>query len=606
MGLRTHTKQNITLVRKQVMLENAKTTSPNRVLYLITLLFICRAASLRGAEMFYDDRPLIATGQQHALVEDGTKMTSAAGTNTLTKGRKTPSLVYQGRLYFFCCQRHMRDFQADPDKYVKDVKPPNGKDISNIPVLNMMWGSSTDQPVIATNSQHALVEDRTMMTSPVSGETIFKSRRTPSAVYEDRLYFFCCQEHLRKFHANPGRYARSVVPPNGTRIKDIIERNRKRLQRIDKVLIAANQQHGLIADGTKIFCPVIGKPLTKRPGTPAALYKGKIYYFSSNAGMRKFAAAPDGYTKNVKAPNGMNVDIVAGLRSDSGRSGDHLLAATDEQHAVVENGTSLISPVSEQPITKVYRTASAAYKGRIFYFCCNVDMRKFQINPERYIPDVIPPNGISIAEGLKEARLREQWQQEAEMMVYEIEIGSSPVLGPADAAVTIVEFTDFQCPFCVREWPKIKKVLNDYIGKVRLVFKHYPLNFHAKARPAHAAAEFANLTKGVEAFWKMHDMIIANPKDLEPATLRRYAELLGLNLAEFDKLMADPSRIDELLKTDITDAADYGVSGTPTVFINGLKLDPRTAENYRSRIDEIIAENTHVESANDQMCELNE
>ena len=82
--------------------------------------------------------------------------------------------------------------------------------------------------------------------------------------------------------------------------------------------------------------------------------------------------------------------------------------------------------------------------------------------------------------------------------VYDVNIGSSPWIGPEDAPVTIVEFSDFECVYCAREYPKIKQLLNDYPGKIRVVFKHYPLKFHKKAKPAHAAAELAFRQKGNE------------------------------------------------------------------------------------------------------------
>ena len=97
--------------------------------------------------------------------------------------------------------------------------------------------------------------------------------------------------------------------------------------------------------------------------------------------------------------------------------------------------------------------------------------------------------------------------------VYTIEIDDSPFLGAKEAKVTIVEFGDFQCPYCVREFPKIQQILKQYPDQVRFVFKHYPLRFHKKAPPAHAAAELARREKGSKAFWKMHDLIMANPKN---------------------------------------------------------------------------------------------
>jgi protein-disulfide isomerase len=174
--------------------------------------------------------------------------------------------------------------------------------------------------------------------------------------------------------------------------------------------------------------------------------------------------------------------------------------------------------------------------------------------------------------------------------VYDVNIGASPTLGPADAPVTIVEFSDFECIYCAREFPRIKKMLNDYPGKLRVVFKHYPLKFHKKAKPAHAAAELAFQEQGNNGFWQMHDMIFANPKDLEIATLRGYAETLGLDMKKFDEVINDPEQITNMLQPDYAEAKKCKVTGTPTVMINGLKLaGNRSIGNYKARIDRILA-----------------
>ncbi|MFZ9023683.1 MAG: thioredoxin domain-containing protein [Anaerohalosphaeraceae bacterium] len=174
--------------------------------------------------------------------------------------------------------------------------------------------------------------------------------------------------------------------------------------------------------------------------------------------------------------------------------------------------------------------------------------------------------------------------------VYDVNIGASPTLGPADAPVTIVEFSDFECIYCAREFPRIKKMLNDYPGKLRVVFKHYPLKFHKKAKPAHAAAELAFQEQGNNGFWQMHDMIFANPKDLEIATLRGYAETLGLDMKKFDEVINDPEKITNMLQPDYAEAKKCKVTGTPTVMINGLKLaGNRSIGNYKARIDRILA-----------------
>jgi protein-disulfide isomerase len=171
----------------------------------------------------------------------------------------------------------------------------------------------------------------------------------------------------------------------------------------------------------------------------------------------------------------------------------------------------------------------------------------------------------------------------------DVVVGSSPVRGPNDAPVTIVEFVDFQCPYCIREWPKIERILKEYPTQVRVVFKHFPLRFHTKARPAHAATELAHRQGGAEMFWKMHDMIMAQPKKLDIADLRAHAGALNMKLTRFDQVMADGDRITKLLSADLAEARKCGVRGTPTVLVNGVKLTNRTYSNYRSRVEQILA-----------------
>lgn len=173
--------------------------------------------------------------------------------------------------------------------------------------------------------------------------------------------------------------------------------------------------------------------------------------------------------------------------------------------------------------------------------------------------------------------------------VHDIEIGASPVLGPADAPVTIVEFVDFQCPYCSREWPKIQQVMAKYPNDVKVVFKHYPLSFHKQAPRAHAAAELAKRQKGPEGFWKMHDLILAAPKNLKVADLRGYAEYLEMDLAEFDEVLADQKRILALLGPDREAAKKCNVRGTPGVYVNGLAMPRRKVADYEKRIEQILA-----------------
>ena len=172
--------------------------------------------------------------------------------------------------------------------------------------------------------------------------------------------------------------------------------------------------------------------------------------------------------------------------------------------------------------------------------------------------------------------------------VYDIKVGSSPTLGPPDAPVTIVEFVDFQCPFCAREWPKLQKILAEYAGQVRLVFKHYPLRMHKKAPAVHVASILAQQQLGNEGFWRMHNLIIENPKKIEIADLRQHAETLGLDLAKFDAVMADEAQIKALLADSLSEAMKCKVRSTPTIMINGLKMSKRNLDDYRTRIGELL------------------
>lgn len=584
MGYGGSTKPNITLSKGEEMFDS-HTGKPGFMLIITALISIVPTVAY-NAKAYNAEQPVAATDEQHALIEDGTKLISPVSGESVTKGRRTPSLAYKNKLYFFCCQYHMRKFCADPEKYANNVTAPNGMDVSYFPGVNPAWGPNIEQPHIATNDQHALVDNGTAMISPVSGDSIVKSSRTPSVVYKGKLYFFCCQPHLRKFAANPEKYINSVIAPNGVDIKGIIEQNLRKVRSLTQVFVPTNKQHAQVANGTEMISPVSSESVTKGSKTPAAVYKGRLYFFCCQAHMRKFRADPKKYVKDVIAPNGTDVSSLIERNVGTFRNTGQLLVTTDQQHALVEDGTRMVSPISGYHITKGAKTSSAVYKGGVYYFCCHADMRKFGANPEKYIDEVVLPNGADISSAPKKAPPKKKKQPDT--TIYDIDIGTSPVRGPADAPITIVEFTDFQCPFCIREWPRIKKILDQYPDKVRLVFKHFPLSFHEKAKAVHAAAKFAGQTAGTEAFWKMHDIIIDNPKKLAPSDLRRYAESLRLNLTEFDELMADETKMDELLKNDIAQARRCNVRGTPTVFINGRRLAKRSAETYKARIDQIL------------------
>jgi predicted DsbA family dithiol-disulfide isomerase len=137
--------------------------------------------------------------------------------------------------------------------------------------------------------------------------------------------------------------------------------------------------------------------------------------------------------------------------------------------------------------------------------------------------------------------------------------------GPDNAPVTIVEFSEFQCPFCRRVLPTLREVEERYRGRVRLVFRHFPL---ARHKEAPRAAEAAECARDQGRFWEMHDRLFANAERLKPADLKGHARAIGIDGAAFDACL-DSGRHAERWKRDLAEAESYGASGTPMFFVNG-------------------------------------
>jgi protein-disulfide isomerase len=166
---------------------------------------------------------------------------------------------------------------------------------------------------------------------------------------------------------------------------------------------------------------------------------------------------------------------------------------------------------------------------------------------------------------------------------YKINTAGSPGKGgPESAKVTVVEFSDFQCPFCSRVTPTLNQIEEAYGKDVRIVFKHLPLRMHSKAPAAHAAAEAAH-RQG--KFWEMHDKIFANQRELTEAKYLEYAAELGLDVEKFKKDSASAD-VKKKVDADAKEAAGLGVTGTPGFFINGLFLSgARPFDSFKTVID---------------------
>jgi protein-disulfide isomerase len=155
-----------------------------------------------------------------------------------------------------------------------------------------------------------------------------------------------------------------------------------------------------------------------------------------------------------------------------------------------------------------------------------------------------------------------------ESVLYAVPVDDAPRLGPADAPVTIVAFSDFQCPYCARAVPTLQALMERYPDRIRIFFRHHPLPFHPNAPRAALTAEAARDQLGDEGFWAMHDRLFAQQEALEPDDLLALAEESGLDMDRFRASVTDETVIARV-ERDEQLARRFGVLGTPTFFVNG-------------------------------------
>jgi protein-disulfide isomerase len=166
----------------------------------------------------------------------------------------------------------------------------------------------------------------------------------------------------------------------------------------------------------------------------------------------------------------------------------------------------------------------------------------------------------------------------------EVEAGDGAATrGPAQAPVTIVAFSEFQCAYCARVAPTLKQLQAHYGDKLRVVFRHLPLPMH---REAPKAAEAASCAQEQGKFWEMHDRLFENQRGLYPPDLKRYAVELGLNTEQFNQCL-DTGKYAGRWKEDSSEASRYGITGTPAFFINGrMLIGAAPYEHFARVIDE--------------------
>jgi len=170
--------------------------------------------------------------------------------------------------------------------------------------------------------------------------------------------------------------------------------------------------------------------------------------------------------------------------------------------------------------------------------------------------------------------------------VYDIDAGKSPIRGNKDAPVTIVEFVDFQCPFCSRFHNSLLEVLAAYPDKVNYISKHYPLSFHPKGKLA-SKAVLAAEKQG--KYWEMSDALLEDNTNLGEEQFKRVAKELGMNVEDFmDDYTKQSAQWEAEINNDILLGRKLDVRGTPTFFINGRKTRARNTAEFKEEVEQIL------------------
>jgi protein-disulfide isomerase len=244
--------------------------------------------------------------------------------------------------------------------------------------------------------------------------------------------------------------------------------------------------------------------------------------------------------------------------------------------------TSKVGLVTEQEIEKFYQEKKAQIKGEQAQV--REQMRAFLQNQK-----LAAKREEFLTSLRSQAKIVDNLKPPAAARV-EVSVAGAPFRGPANSPVTIVEFSDFECPFCKRAHPTLMQLLEKYAGKVKLVYRDFPLeSIHPQARRAAEAARCAN-DQG--KFWDYYDTLFTESPKLAPDDLKRYAAQAGIDVKKFDDCLSAGAHKTALQK-DIDEGTRLGVTGTPAFFINGRPLTgAQPLEAFARIIDDELARAT--------------
>jgi protein-disulfide isomerase len=185
------------------------------------------------------------------------------------------------------------------------------------------------------------------------------------------------------------------------------------------------------------------------------------------------------------------------------------------------------------------------------------------------------------AAALRKTATMETYLRPPESPVVQIAIDDQPIKGNPNAAVTVVEFTDYQCPSCGRTQPIIEDVLKEFGDRVRLVARDFPLDMHKNAEKAAEAAEAA---REQGKYWEYTAVLFKNQEALEVPKLKEYATQVGLDRAKFDQAL-DSGKFYDKVARDLREGEKLGVNATPTIFVNGKRLRDKSPESLKAAIE---------------------
>jgi protein-disulfide isomerase len=197
---------------------------------------------------------------------------------------------------------------------------------------------------------------------------------------------------------------------------------------------------------------------------------------------------------------------------------------------------------------------------------------------------------VAFAEQLRKASTLQINLTAPESPVFSIATDDQPVKGNAKALVTIVEFTDFECPSCARQVPVLERIVNEFGDRVRLVVRDFPLSQHANARKAAEAAEAA---REQGKYWEYANVLFRNQSALGIDKLKQYAAEVGLDRARFDASL-DSGKFAEKVQRDLLEGRKLGVNGTPALYINGKRVSDNSYESVKSAVETALKAEANV------------